>query len=80
MARRILDSEKRHRSWEASHFRLMKSVAAMPSTEGQLRRLRELASSLTNATRLYEKAGMQVTEKYNTYELELRPGQDLMMT
>jgi len=49
LARRILDSEKRHRSWEASHFRLMKSVAAIPSAVGQLRRLRELASSLTNA-------------------------------
>jgi ribosomal protein S18 acetylase RimI-like enzyme len=36
------------------------------------------ASSLTNATRLYEKAGMHVTEKYDTYELELRAGKDLM--
>jgi GNAT superfamily N-acetyltransferase len=36
------------------------------------------ASSLTNATRLYEKAGMHVTEKYDTYELELRTGKDLM--
>lgn len=35
------------------------------------------ATSLTNATRLYEKAGMHVTQKYNTYELELRPGKDL---
>jgi len=38
------------------------------------------ASSLTNATRLYEKAGMHVTEKYNTYEYELRAGKDLMRT
>jgi hypothetical protein len=36
------------------------------------------ATSLTNATRLYEKAGMHVTQKYDTYELELRPGKDLM--
>jgi GNAT superfamily N-acetyltransferase len=36
------------------------------------------ASSLTNATQLYEKAGMHVTQKYDTYELELRPGKDLM--
>ena len=35
------------------------------------------AASLTNATRLYEKAGMQVTQQYDTYELELRPGKDL---
>jgi len=36
------------------------------------------ATSLTNATRLYEKAGMHVTQKYDTYEFELRPGNDLM--
>lgn len=35
------------------------------------------ASSLTGATRLYEKAGMHVYQQYNTYELELRPGVDL---
>ena len=35
------------------------------------------ASSLTNATRLYEKAGMHVTQQYDTYEMELRPGKDL---
>lgn len=35
------------------------------------------ATSLTNATRLYEKAGMHVAEKFNTYEYELRPGKDL---
>lgn len=35
------------------------------------------ASSLTNATRLYEKAGMQVTMQYDTYEKELRPGINL---
>jgi GNAT superfamily N-acetyltransferase len=38
------------------------------------------ASSLTNATRLYEKAGMHVTQKSNTYELELRPGKNLSNT
>jgi GNAT superfamily N-acetyltransferase len=35
------------------------------------------ASSLTNATQLYEKAGMHVTRQYDTYEMELRPGKDI---
>jgi len=35
------------------------------------------ASSLTNATRLYEKAGMHVTRQYDTYEKELRPGKEI---
>jgi mycothiol synthase len=35
------------------------------------------ASSLTGATRLYERAGMQVFRKYNTFRRELRPGIDL---
>ena len=35
------------------------------------------ASSLTKATRLYEKVGMQVTRQYDTYEMELRPGKDI---
>lgn len=35
------------------------------------------ASSLTGATRLYERAGMYVARKSNSYELELRPGKDL---
>ena len=35
------------------------------------------ASSLTNATRLYEKAGMHVAKQYDTYEKEIRPGKDL---
>jgi len=38
------------------------------------------SDSLTNATRLYEKAGMHATETYHTYELELRPGKHLMKT
>jgi mycothiol synthase len=32
------------------------------------------AGSLTGATRLYEKAGMQADRTYTTFELELRPG------
>jgi mycothiol synthase len=32
------------------------------------------ASSLTGATRLYEKAGMHVAERFDLYEKELRPG------
>jgi ribosomal protein S18 acetylase RimI-like enzyme len=36
------------------------------------------ADSLTGATRLYEKAGMQVKRINNTYEYEVRPGTDLM--
>ena len=35
------------------------------------------ASSITNATRLYEKVGMHITRQFDTYELELRPGKDL---
>lgn len=35
------------------------------------------ASSLTGATRLYERAGMRVTRHYDLYELELRPGYEL---
>jgi mycothiol synthase len=34
------------------------------------------ASSLTGATRLYEKAGMRVAERFDLYEKELRPGVD----
>jgi mycothiol synthase len=36
------------------------------------------ASSLTGATRLYEKAGMHVFRQFDSYEKELRPGKDLM--
>ena len=35
------------------------------------------ATSLTNATRLYERAGMNVTLQYDTYEKEIRGGEDL---
>ncbi|NIO68281.1 MAG: GNAT family N-acetyltransferase [Anaerolineae bacterium] len=35
------------------------------------------AQSLTGATRLYEKAGMHVQRRYDSYEKELRPGKDL---
>jgi len=35
------------------------------------------AASLTGATRLYEKAGMHVARRYDTYEKELRPGHEL---
>ncbi len=35
------------------------------------------ASSLTGATRLYERAGMTPFRQYNFYEKELRPGRDL---
>jgi ribosomal protein S18 acetylase RimI-like enzyme len=34
------------------------------------------ARSLTNAVRLYENAGMHVKQRYDLYELELRPGVD----
>ena len=34
-------------------------------------------SSITGATRLYEKVGMSEEERYDTYVLELRPGEDL---
>ncbi len=35
------------------------------------------ASSLTGATRLYEKAGMHVVRRLDNYEKELRPGTDI---
>ncbi|MFQ5419865.1 MAG: GNAT family N-acetyltransferase [Anaerolineae bacterium] len=35
------------------------------------------AASLTSATRLYEKAGMQVTRQFDAYEKVIRPGVDL---
>ena len=35
------------------------------------------AESLTGATRVYEKAGMNVSELNHAYELEIRPGKDL---
>jgi GNAT superfamily N-acetyltransferase len=38
------------------------------------------ASSLTNATRLYERAGMHVSRQYDTYQLELQPGEELART
>lgn len=38
------------------------------------------ATSLTNATRLYEKAGMHVQRQFDTYHLELRPGKDITTT
>lgn len=38
------------------------------------------ASNLTGALRLYERAGMSVFRRYDRYELELRPGKELMTT
>jgi mycothiol synthase len=35
------------------------------------------AGSLTGVTRLYERAGMHVQRQYDTYELELSPGEEL---
>lgn len=35
------------------------------------------ASSLTNAVRLYEKAGMKVARQFDRYQKELRPGKEL---
>jgi GNAT superfamily N-acetyltransferase len=34
-------------------------------------------SSLTNAVALYERAGMHIDKKYDIYEMELRPGEEL---
>lgn len=36
------------------------------------------ASSLTGATRLYEKAGMQIARQHCVFEKQLRPGENLM--
>lgn len=38
------------------------------------------SQNLTGATRLYEKAGMQVKRQYIQYEIELRPGRELAKT
>jgi mycothiol synthase len=38
------------------------------------------ASSLTGATRLYERAGMHVHSQFDLYEKELRPGKELATT
>lgn len=38
------------------------------------------AASLTNATRLYEKAGMHIARQSDAYEFELRPGERLDTT
>jgi len=38
------------------------------------------AESLTGATRLYERVGMRVTRRNLTYELELRPGEEMIVT
>lgn len=35
------------------------------------------ASSLTGATRLYDRAGMRPIRQFDTFELELRPGRDI---
>jgi hypothetical protein len=53
LAHRILDDEKRHRAWEAAHYRLMKSIAEVPTPRGQITRLRQVTSSLTNAQALF---------------------------
>jgi mycothiol synthase len=37
-------------------------------------------SNLTGAVRLYEKAGMHVSQRFDYYELELRPGKELART
>jgi mycothiol synthase len=37
------------------------------------------SQNLTGATNLYEKAGMHVALQYDSYEKELRPGQELMV-
>ncbi len=38
------------------------------------------AASLTNATRLYEKAGMHITQQYDTFEMEIQAGKNLTTT
>ena len=53
VAQRILESEKRHRSWESSHYRLMKSVAEPYSVEVQLHKLKKTAIGLTHKQALF---------------------------
>ena len=45
---------------------------------GKLRAVLHVDSeNITGAIRLYERAGMYVDRLFHTYELELRPGEDL---
>ena len=53
LADRILESEKQHRSWEASHYQLMKTVAEPTSEEAQVYLLRRTAISLTHRQALF---------------------------
>ena len=53
VAQRILESEKRHRSWESSHYQLMKTIAEPYSTEAQFQKLKQTAISLTHRQALF---------------------------
>lgn len=53
IARRILENEKQHRSWQTSHCRLMKFVAGPSSFNDQFHNLRHTAIDLINRQALF---------------------------
>jgi len=58
-----------HQSFGAFYQRQTRTVKLMVDSQ-----------NLTGATRLYERAGMHITQLYYTYEKELRPGKELRTT
>ena len=65
-------------SLETSDREAIQSTLERYATDYRAAGLGVDAASLTGAARLYERAGMYVTRIYQTYELELRPGDDLV--
>jgi mycothiol synthase len=56
---------------------LLHSFAALKQRGKKSAGLGVDSGSLTGATRLYEKAGMQVLRVYDSFEIEMRPGREL---
>lgn len=54
IARRILENEKQHRSWQTSHCRLMKFVAGPSTFDAQFHNLRHTAIDLINRQALFQ--------------------------
>jgi ribosomal protein S18 acetylase RimI-like enzyme len=68
------------RAWrkQGLGFVLLKHAFAAFYARGQKRAALGVdASSLTNATRLYERAGMRVVRQFDQFEKELRPGLEI---
>ncbi|TES90218.1 MAG: GNAT family N-acetyltransferase, partial [Anaerolineales bacterium] len=56
---------------------LLHSLNSYWQREQKSVKLRVDADSPTGAVQLYEKAGMYIQKRFDTYELELRPGREL---